>query len=53
MNSSGHQANILDSNVTEIGVGYFYREEDGGSEPWNYYWTQTFSTPEYQFSSVV
>ncbi|MFC4559009.1 SafA/ExsA family spore coat assembly protein [Virgibacillus kekensis] len=36
MNSSGHRRNILDANVTHIGVGY----AEGGS--YGNYWTQMF-----------
>lgn len=36
MNSSGHRANILNNNYTELGVGYY----KGGS--YGHYWTQTF-----------
>lgn len=34
MNSSGHRANILNCDLTEIGVGFH-----------NFYWTQNFGTP--------
>lgn len=34
MNSSGHRRNIMNCNLTEIGVGFH-----------NYYWTQNFGTP--------
>lgn len=36
MNSSGHRANILNKNFTEIGIGYY----QGGS--YKVYWTQMF-----------
>lgn len=39
MNSSGHRANILNANFTEIGIGYY----EGGS--YGTYWTQLFITP--------
>jgi uncharacterized YkwD family protein len=39
MNSPGHRANILNSNYTEIGVGY----AQGGS--YRHYWTQMFIRP--------
>jgi uncharacterized protein YkwD len=29
MNSSGHRANLLDPNLREIGLGYYYRNSDG------------------------
>ncbi len=34
MNSPGHRANILNCDLTEIGVGHYQR-----------YWTQNFGTP--------
>lgn len=37
MNSSGHRANILNPNFTELGVGYY----QGGS--YGVYWTQLFT----------
>ncbi|WP_279581372.1 CAP domain-containing protein [Fodinicola feengrottensis] len=39
MNSPGHRANILDGELTEIGVGL----AAGGS--YGTYWTQVFGTP--------
>jgi uncharacterized protein YkwD len=39
MNSPGHRANILDCQLTQIGVGY----ATGGS--YGTYWTQSFGTP--------
>ena len=39
MNSSGHRANILNSNFTQLGVGY-YKAADGQT-----YWTQIFIRP--------
>ena len=40
MNSPGHRANILDPELTELGVGYCYQP---GSE-YQYYWVQLFRT---------
>lgn len=37
MNSSGHRANILNPNLTQIGVGYYK-----GNGPYKTYWTQCF-----------
>lgn len=37
MNSSGHRANILDPNLTSLGVGYYK-----GSVGYQTYWTQVF-----------
>ena len=45
INSPGHRANMLDPNVTEIGVGYYFHPNDTGNENWNYYWTQEFGKP--------
>ena len=39
MNSSGHRANILNSNFTQLGVGY---ATNGNGTP---YWTQHFTRP--------
>ncbi|HEY0814257.1 MAG TPA: CAP domain-containing protein [Pseudonocardia sp.] len=39
MNSPGHRANILDGELTQIGVGC----AEGGS--YGFYWTQVFGTP--------
>ncbi|NER08303.1 MAG: hypothetical protein F6K17_40045, partial [Okeania sp. SIO3C4] len=45
MNSPGHRANILDPNLQEIGVGYYFLENDTGNVNFNHYWTQVFGTP--------
>jgi len=45
MNSSGHRANILNSDLTEIGVGYEYLANDMGSLNYSSYWTTTFGNP--------
>ena len=42
INSSGHRENLLYPNYTEIGVGYFYLENDTGVANYNHYWTQVF-----------
>ncbi|HEY9815455.1 MAG TPA: CAP domain-containing protein [Candidatus Obscuribacterales bacterium] len=44
MNSSGHRANILSVNYTEIGVGYRYLSSDTGSVNYSHYWTQNFGS---------
>ncbi|MEG4215440.1 CAP domain-containing protein [Microcoleus sp. Pol14C6] len=44
MNSSGHRANILNPNLKEIGIGYYFLADDTGTENWNHYWTQVFAT---------
>ncbi len=45
IDSPGHRANLLNSDFTEIGVGYHFLENDTGSENYNHYWTQVFGTP--------
>jgi uncharacterized protein YkwD len=45
MNSSGHRANILNSNFQQIGVGYCYLATDTGSVNYRYYWVQVFARP--------
>ena len=44
MNSDGHRANILNPNLKEIGLGYYFLADDTGTENWNHYWTQVFAT---------
>ena len=44
MNSSGHRANILNPNLKEIGIGYYFLADDTGSVNFNHYWTQVFAT---------
>lgn len=44
MNSSGHRANILNVNYTEIGVGVRSLSNDTGTTNWNHYWTQNFAS---------
>lgn len=41
MNSPGHRANILNSDYTELGVGYFYKSDS----PYGNYWVQIFKRP--------
>lgn len=45
MNSSGHRANILNCNLREVGVGYYFLANDTGSVNYRHYWTQDFGTP--------
>lgn len=40
MNSPGHRENILNPDLTELGVGFYQ-----GSGSYRYYWTQCFITP--------
>ncbi|HEY9863507.1 MAG TPA: CAP domain-containing protein [Candidatus Obscuribacterales bacterium] len=44
IDSPGHRENLLNPNYEEIGIGYFYLENDTGFENWNHYWTQVFGT---------
>ena len=44
MNSSGHRANILNPNLKEIGIGYYFLANDTGSVNFNHYWTQVFAS---------
>jgi uncharacterized protein YkwD len=44
MNSSGHRANILNPNLKEIGIGYYFLADDTGRVNFNHYWTQVFAT---------
>ncbi|MEG3922262.1 CAP domain-containing protein [Microcoleus sp. POL10_C6] len=44
MNSSGHRTNILNPNLKEIGIGYYFLADDTGTENFNHYWTQVFAT---------
>ena len=46
MNSPGHRANILNCNLTEIGIGYYYLANDTGTVNWNHYWVQVFGRPQ-------
>ena len=43
MNSQGHRENILNSDFTELGVGYFYAP----NSTYKYYWVQLFRRPMY------
>jgi hypothetical protein len=42
INSEGHRANMLNSRYNEIGVGYFYHQNDTGEINYRTYWTQVF-----------
>jgi len=41
MNSSGHRANILNPDLTQIGIGYAYK----GTSDYDSYWTTDFASP--------
>jgi uncharacterized protein YkwD len=45
MNSPGHRANIMNPNLQEIGVGFYFIANDPGTVNYRYYWTQNFGTP--------
>lgn len=45
INSPGHRANLLREDFEHIGVGYFYKSNDGGKAPYGHYWTQIFGVP--------
>lgn len=46
MNSQGHRENILNPNFRELGVGYYFLENDQGNVNYKHYWTQVFATPQ-------
>ncbi|MCU0525382.1 MAG: CAP domain-containing protein [Elainella sp. Prado103] len=45
MNSPGHRQNILHPLLKEIGIGFYFLENDTGAVNYRYYWTQNFGTP--------
>jgi serralysin len=53
MNSPNHRVNILDPNISEIGVGYFFLADDTGVNNFNTYWTQVFANPIAQPTSQI
>lgn len=46
INSPGHRDNMLNAEYNEIGVGYFFLEDDTGSFTYQSYWTQVFGRGE-------
>ncbi|MDB9527254.1 CAP domain-containing protein [Oscillatoria sp. CS-180] len=44
--SDGHRANLLNEHFNEIGVGYFYLEDDTGEVNYKTYWAQVFGKGE-------
>lgn len=44
INSPPHRENLLNPLYQDIGIGYYYLENDTGSENWNHYWTQVFGS---------
>ncbi|MGB7085493.1 MAG: CAP domain-containing protein [Phormidesmis sp.] len=53
INSPGHRANLLNSNFTELGVGYFLLENDTGSVNYKRYWTQVFGSGDLTPSAAL
>ena len=45
MNSPGHRANILDPNMSQMGLGYKLVNNDTGATRYRHYWTQVFARP--------
>lgn len=45
MNCPGHRGNILNCNLRDTGVGYYYLAQDTGTVNYHHYWTQVFGTP--------
>lgn len=45
MGSPGHRANLLNCDFEEVGVGYYYLEEDPGAENLHHYWTLLLAAP--------
>lgn len=45
MDSPPHRANILNCGLTEVGVGYFFLQNDTGNVNFQHYVTQVFATP--------
>ena len=50
-NSSGHRRNMLNPNYTELGVGYYFLENDTGKFNFKHYWTQLFGSGDLNPSS--
>ncbi len=46
MNSPGHRRNILNPKITHMGLGYFFKNQDGGQIRYRHYWTQVFGAGE-------
>lgn len=44
IDSPGHRANMLNANYTELGVGYYFLENDTGRVNYGRYWTQVFGS---------
>ncbi len=37
---------MLDCSMQEMGIGYYYLQEDSGTSNWNTYWVQLFTVPK-------
>jgi uncharacterized protein YkwD len=44
INSPGHRANLLHTNLKEIGIGFYSLQPDTGKVNFERYWTQNFGT---------
>jgi uncharacterized protein YkwD len=44
ISSPGHRRNMLSESFEDLGVGYVYQENDGGTVAYGHYWTQIFGT---------
>ena len=53
IDSPGHNRNLLNPEMTELGVGYFYLENDTGAENWNHYWTQVFGSGDTNLETII
>jgi uncharacterized protein YkwD len=45
MESPPHRSNILHPSLEEIGIGFYFLENDAGVSNFRYYWTQDFGKP--------
>lgn len=45
MDSPSHRDNILHTSVEDMGIGFYFLENDPGSTNHRYYWTQDFGKP--------
>lgn len=46
IDSPGHRRNMLREDFEHIGIGYYYKSNDGGDAPYGRYWTQMFGAPD-------
>ncbi len=45
MESPSHRQNILHPLLKEMGIGFYFLENDAGTANYRYYWTQDFGSP--------